>query len=165
MEAQVSDLSIPPVLLRSQFFDSDLILRLALRPDVQPTLREGGSVSLENTVMWFLASLTSAIGAREFFLFPLCRREGDNVAGLILQHTGVQAQYRRLGLFTNLDLDVSSDVINFPGKSLNEIRAYMDRREEERQVAKQMEAHRSALDPTHYEDYNDEDGQCTITII
>jgi len=78
--------------------------------------------------MWFLASLTSAFGAREFFLFPLCRHEGDNVVGLILQHTGVQAQYRRLGLFTNLDLDLSSDMIELPGKSWDEIQAYMDRR-------------------------------------
>lgn len=74
-EFKISDLSILPLLLRSQFFDSDLTLKLALRPEVQPTLRKGRSIGLEHTVAWFLASLTSAFGAREFLLLPLRRHE------------------------------------------------------------------------------------------
>jgi hypothetical protein len=64
-----------------------------------------------------------------------------HVRGLILQHTGVEGQFQRLGLLfsesTNLQIDYTALVA----------------------------AHRPALASAHYEVYHDEDGHSTITII
>jgi Heterokaryon incompatibility protein (HET) len=117
------------LILYSQTPSKNLELNFGLFPDI----------SLE---ICLLASLTilEELGSRRFFLLFATSGAGY-VMGLILQHTGVSGQYRRLGFF-----------LSDPGvPQVNQTVL--------------VEAHRPKLEPAHYEEYREEDGHSMITII
>lgn len=96
-------------------------------------------ISLEGRLFVSLTTL-EALGSRRFFLLFVTSR-GGLVVGLILQHTDVSGQYLRLGLF------------------------FSESRVPQVDQAVLVEAHRPKLEPAHYEEYREEDGHSTITII
>jgi hypothetical protein len=96
-------------------------------------------ISLERRLFVSLTTL-EALGSRRFFLLFVTSR-GGLVVGLILQHTDVSGQYLRLGLF-------------FSGSRVPQV-----------DQAVLVEALIPKLEPAHYEEYREEDGYSTITII
>jgi hypothetical protein len=89
-------------------------------------------------------SAQEAIGFRTFYLLPIVRDQPHfgcgGVNGLVLQHTGVTGQYRRLGLFYSSD------------NTVEHLDSLIERRG-------------GGLGNEQFVEFHGEDGGCTVDIV